>query len=56
MDNLVPEALARPAHCHPPAALTHLQQLEAESIDINRTRLTMCWRQLRPLLAKGDHS
>jgi sulfate permease, SulP family len=56
MDNLLPEALARPAHCHPPAALTHLQQLEAESIDIDRTRVTMCWRQLQPLLARKGGS
>jgi sulfate adenylyltransferase subunit 2 len=34
--NLLPEARARPAHCHRPAALTHLQQLEAESIHIIR--------------------
>jgi sulfate adenylyltransferase subunit 2 len=34
--NLLPEALARHAHCHRPAALTHLQQLEAESIHIIR--------------------
>jgi sulfate adenylyltransferase subunit 2 len=37
MDGYVlPEALVRPAHCHRPAALTHLQQLEAESIHIIR--------------------
>jgi sulfate adenylyltransferase subunit 2 len=34
--DLLPEALDRPAHCHLPAALTHLQQLEAESIHIIR--------------------
>jgi sulfate adenylyltransferase subunit 2 len=34
--NLLPEALAQPAHCHRPDALTHLQQLEAESIHIIR--------------------
>ena len=34
--NLLPEALARTAHCHRPAAMTHLQQLEAESIHIIR--------------------
>jgi sulfate adenylyltransferase subunit 2 len=34
--NLVPETLARQAHRHRPAALTHLQQLEAESIHIIR--------------------
>jgi sulfate adenylyltransferase subunit 2 len=34
--NLLPETLARPAHRHRPAALTHLQQLEAESIHIIR--------------------
>jgi hypothetical protein len=56
MDNLLPEALDRLAHCHRPAALTHLRQLEAESIDINRTRVTMCWRQLQPLLARKGGS
>jgi sulfate adenylyltransferase subunit 2 len=34
--NVLPEVLARPAHCRRPAALTHLQQLEAESIHIIR--------------------
>jgi sulfate adenylyltransferase subunit 2 len=34
--NLLPETLARHVHCHRPAALTHLQQLEAESIHIIR--------------------
>jgi sulfate adenylyltransferase subunit 2 len=34
--NLLPKALARPAYGHRPAALTHLQQLEAESIHIIR--------------------
>jgi sulfate adenylyltransferase subunit 2 len=34
--NLLPEVLAPTAHCHRPAALTHLQQLEAESIHIIR--------------------
>jgi sulfate adenylyltransferase subunit 2 len=34
--NFLPEALARPAHCRRPAAMTHLQQLEAESIHIIR--------------------
>jgi sulfate adenylyltransferase subunit 2 len=34
--NLLPEAPPRSAHCHRPAALTHLQQLEAESIHIIR--------------------
>jgi sulfate adenylyltransferase subunit 2 len=37
MDGYVlPEVLAPTAHCHRPAALTHLQQLEAESIHIIR--------------------
>jgi sulfate adenylyltransferase subunit 2 len=34
--NILPQVLGRPAHCHSPAALTHLQQLEAESIHIIR--------------------
>jgi sulfate adenylyltransferase subunit 2 len=34
--NFLPDALTRPAHCHRPAALTHLQQLEGESIHIIR--------------------
>jgi sulfate adenylyltransferase subunit 2 len=34
--NLLPEALARHAHRHRPAALTHLQHLEVESIHIIR--------------------
>jgi len=34
--NLLPEALARSAYCHRPMAMTHLQQLEAESIHIIR--------------------
>jgi sulfate adenylyltransferase subunit 2 len=34
--NLLPETLAGHAHCHRPAALTHLQQLEAEGIHIIR--------------------
>jgi sulfate adenylyltransferase subunit 2 len=42
--NLLPEALARAAHCHRPAALTHLQQLEAESIHI-----------IREAVAQGDN-
>jgi sulfate adenylyltransferase subunit 2 len=34
--NLLPDTLVRHAHCHRPKALTHLQQLEAESIHIIR--------------------
>jgi sulfate adenylyltransferase subunit 2 len=34
--NLLPEATAQPKHCLRPPALTHLQQLEAESIHIIR--------------------
>jgi sulfate adenylyltransferase subunit 2 len=40
--NLLPEALARHAHCRRPAALTHLQQLEAESIHIIREAVAQC--------------
>jgi sulfate adenylyltransferase subunit 2 len=42
--NLPPEALVRQAHRHRPAALTHLQQLEAESIHI-----------IREAVAQSDH-
>jgi sulfate adenylyltransferase subunit 2 len=34
--NVLPEVLAQPPHCHRPGTLTHLQQLEAESIHIIR--------------------
>jgi sulfate adenylyltransferase subunit 2 len=45
MDGYVlPEAPARTAHCHRPCTLTHLQQLEAESIQI-----------IREAVAQGDN-